>query len=108
MRGVVLVAAVLLVACGSSKQEETPKPPLVVDCHASPPSTVPPQIKCGGICVPHDTCADAAGTCPAGYVTLSGECENDALCCGVPEAGADGSTDGPADAPPEAEDAPAG
>jgi hypothetical protein len=105
MRALVLVLGSLLVACGSSKQDETPKPPLVVDCHAPPPSTTPPQLKCAGVCVAYDPCSDAGLSCPAGYVGFTGECDNGATCCVPSDAGADGSTDGSADAPAGAVDA---
>jgi hypothetical protein len=109
MRAILLALATVLAACGSSKQEETPKPPLVVDCHGQPPSTTTPQLKCSGLCVARDPCADgAAPACPAGYVGYSGECDNGAICCTPADAWADASADGPTDAAPEAEDAPAG
>jgi hypothetical protein len=108
MRAFVLVTALLLVACGSSKQDETPKPPLAVDCQRSPPSTTPPGTKCGGLCVAHDPCSDAASSCPVAYIGLPGACDNGATCCIAADAGVDGSTDGSADAAPGAPDAPEG
>jgi hypothetical protein len=91
------LACLPVAACSSTS--ETPKPSLVVACQTPPPSTSKPTATCGGICVPHPTCSDAAVTCPAGYKGGAlNACSEDAECCEPIDAGVDAA---PADAAPD-------
>jgi hypothetical protein len=106
LRAFVLVGVGLLAACGSSSQGETPKPALVVDCHGAPPSTTPPAVTCGGVCIAHDGCSDVAWQCPAGFIGMAGVCDDGATCCVEADSGA--ADAGPIDASADSSDAPPG